>query len=77
MPSETTRDPLLCGECKGSSFSLFHLKPEGEPRVGGQGSGGFAGAIVAQCCTCGLETTIRAVPSRLDTDGPLCGGWRS
>lgn len=73
-------DPLKCGECGGSTFTLTHVAPVNDfVRVGGQGSGGFPGVIYAECTECKSGTRIEAVPARLTVgaEGTLAGGWRS
>lgn len=73
MP-KLVHDELRCGECGGVSFHLHHESTKAE-RVGGQGSGGFEGCIVATCCLCKRRSKILVVPAQLTTSGPLCGGW--
>ena len=64
-------DALLCGECGGENFRLAHQAETPGQRVGGQGSAGFRGIIVATCVKCGSDTEISAVPARLTTSGTL------
>lgn len=77
-----TEDPLKCGGCGCDTFKLFHYQPHAmrRVRVGGEGSGGFGGAILIKCTKCDGVTALKPVPASLtaewvEGDGALCGGW--
>lgn len=73
-PSKTVTDPLKCGECGGTKFTLFHVAPRGAVRIGGDPQP--KGHIETVCLKCSNRSVI-SVQATLTVEGNLCGGWRA
>ena len=68
------RDELRCGECGESTFRIEHAKAPDDVRVGGHAEG-IEGYLIVICVNCLDESFIKPIPTHVDVQGNLCGGW--